>query len=309
MAFSGLKRCALRKAVDAFAFALAEKSALRRGLAPARRFALAAASMALLAPGAGHAQREFRVYPSFEGEAADAPLPPDWAVPGELVIGRLMYPGGRFGFFGSDWRQGGTSWTDDYPRGDRTLVQMLRRFTRTQVRAVEQPVNLDDGDDVDYWPFMIVGLAQAWQLTDPQAANLREYLLRGGFLFCDSFFGTRNWSVFEESLRRVFPDRPIVDLSDDHPIFHTVFDLPHMTSVQIPNWNSLVGGGGGYMAGGRVPRWRGIMDDDGRLMVLIAFNNDVADGWQWADDPRYPSEEANLALRLGVNVAMYAMTH
>jgi hypothetical protein len=263
----------------------------------------------LLASAVSEAQREFRVYPSFEGEEADAPLPADWDVPAEFVIGRLMYPGGSFGFRGSDWRRGGTSWTDDYPRGDRTFVQMLRRFTRTHVRAVEQPVNLDDGDDVDYWPFLIVGLAQAWQLTDTQAANLREYLLRGGFLFCDSFFGDRNWLVFEESLHRVFPDRPIIDMTDDHPVFHIAFDLPRMTSVQIPNWNSLRAGGPGYMSGGSVPRWRGIFDDDGRLIVLIAFNNDVADGWQWADDPRYPSEEANLSLQLGVNVAMYAMTH
>jgi hypothetical protein len=279
---------------------------------PASRFLLSAILLMttlLLTPHKAEAQREFRVYPSFEGEDADAPLPPDWKVPGELVIGRLMYPGGSFGFFGGDWRQGGTSWTDDYPRGDRTLVKMLRRFTRTNVRAVEQPVNLDDGDDVDYWPFLIVGLAQAWQLTDAQAANLREYLLRGGFIFCDSFFGSYNWATFEESLRRVFPDRPIVDLKDDHPIFHVVFDLPKMTSVQIPNMNSLMGGGPGWLSDGRVPRWRGVSDDTGRLMVLIAFNNDVADAWQWADDPRYPAQEANLALRLGVNVAMYAMTH
>jgi hypothetical protein len=270
--------------------------------------ALAGVSTVLFAQQAA-AQREFRVYPSFEGHEADAPLPPDWQVPAELVIGRLMYPGGRFGFFGGDWRSGGTSWTDDYPRGDRTLVAMLRRFTRTNVRGVEQPINLEDDGDVHYWPFMVVGLAQPWQLTDEMAARLREYLLRGGFLFCDSFYDSRSWVVFEESLRRVFPDRPIVDVTDDHPIFHVVFDLPQMTKVQIPNWNSLRGGGPGYMGDGRVPRWRGVSDDDGRLMMLIAFNNDVMDAWQWADDPRYPSEEANIALRLGVNVAMYALTH
>jgi hypothetical protein len=271
---------------------------------------LALAAAILFAPGIAEAQREFRVYPSFEGEDADAPLPPDWNVPGELVIGRLMYPSAGRGFFGGgDWRQGGTGWTDDYPRGDRTLVKMLRRYTRTSVRGVEQPVNLDDGDDVDYWPFIIVGLAMSWQLTDSQAANLREYLLRGGFLFCDSFYGARNWEAFEEGLRRVFPDRPIIDLTDDHPIFHNVFDLPRMTAVQIPNMNSLMGGGPGYLSDGRVPRWRGIVDDEGRLMVMIAFNNDVADAWQWADDVRYPAQQANLALRLGVNVAMYAMTH
>jgi len=257
---------------------------------------------------AATAPREFREYPSFEGEDAAAPLPPDWNVPGELVVGRLMYPSGDFGFLSGDWRQGGTAWTDDYPRGDRTMIQMLRRLTRTSVRAVEQPVNLDDGDS-EYWPFLIVGLARAWELTDAQAAALRAYLLHGGFIFCDSFFGASNWERFEASLRRVFPDRRIIDLTDNHPIFHTVYDLPHMTAVQIPNMNSLMAGGDGSLFGGRIPRWRGVEDDHGRLMVLIAFNNDVADAWQWADDARYPAEKANLALRLGVNVTVYAMTH
>jgi len=219
-----------------------------------------------------------------------------------------MYPSRGFGFFGGDWTHGGTSWTDDYPRGDRTMIQMLRRLSRTNARAVEQPVNLDDGDAA-FFPFLLVGLARAWELTDSQAAALRAYLLHGGFVFCDSFFGDNNWAIFRESLRRVFPDRPIIDLTDDHPIFHTVYDLPHMTSVQIPNMNSLMAGGDGSLAGGRIPRWRGVEDDRGRLMVLIAFNNDVADAWQWADDVRYPADKASLALRLGVNVTVYAMSH
>jgi hypothetical protein len=251
------------------------------------------------------AQREFRVYPSFEGDVAEAPLPPDYQVPGELVVGHLMFPDSRFGS-GGQWRYGGTGWTDDYPKGDRALVAMLRRFTRADVRAVEQPVNLEDGDDAHYWPFLVAGLAGSWELTDEQAAKLREHLLRGGFLFCDSFFGERNYVVFEESLRRVFPDRPIIDMTDDHPIFHSVFDLPEMTKVAIPNANEVFWGG---RMGRGPPRWRGVEDEDGRLMVLIAYNNDVQDAWQWADDPRYPHELVNLALRLGANIAMYAMTH
>jgi hypothetical protein len=258
-------------------------------------------ALAIAAPAA--AQREFRVYPSFEGEVAEAPLPPDYQVPGELVIGHLMFPDAGFG---GDWRRGGTGWTDDYPKGDRALVAMLRRFTRTHVRAVEQPVNLEDGDDAFYWPFLISGLAGSMDLSDEQAAQLREHLLRGGFLFCDSFFGEGNYAQFVESMKRVFPDRPIFDLTDDHPIFHVFYDLPEMTKVVIPNAGSVFRGG---RMGRGPPRWQGIEDENGRLMVLIAYNNDVQDAWQWADDPRYPSELINLALRLGVNVAMYSMTH
>jgi len=272
----------------------------RSSSAVVRALALAGV-IAVASPAA--AQKEFRVYPSFEGEAAEAPLPPDYQVPGELVAGHLMFPDARTG---DQWRYGGTGWTDDYPKGDRALIEMLRRFTRTQVRAVEQPVNLEDGDDVHYWPFLVMGLAFSIDLSDEQAAKLREHLLRGGFLFVDSFFGTGNYAMFTESMKRVFPDRPIIDLTDEHPIFHTIFDLPEMTKVAIPNANEVFWGG---RMGRGPPRWQGIEDDDGRLMVLIAYNNDVQDAWQWADDPRYPSELVNLALRLGVNVAMYAMTH
>jgi len=256
------------------------------------------------------AQREFRQYPGFEYEA-DVHLPPDWDQPGEFVSGRLMYPsrvsmrwGGR-----SNWEQGGTSWGVDYPKGDRTFVSLLRRFTTINARSVEQPVNLNDGDDVYYWPFLMVGLAGYWELNDAQAAKLRDYLLRGGFLFADSFFDSGSWAGFVAGMNRVFPDRPIVDLKGDHPVFHTVFDIPALAETQIPNMNSLMGGGGGWLGDGMIPRWRGIFDDSGRLMVLIAFNNDVADSWQWADDPRYPPDRMNLGLRLAVNIAVYAMTH
>jgi hypothetical protein len=77
--------------------------------------------------------------------------------------------------------------------------------------------------------------------------------------------------------------------------------------VSIPHISEAFGGGGFRMGG--PPHWRGVFDDSGRLMVLIAHNNDVGDGWQWADDPRYPADEANRALRIGSNVAVYALTH
>jgi len=273
---------------------------------------LATWTLAVLAASASSAPvfkdpRPFREYESFEGADAAAPIPDDWRVPGELVVGRLMYPsaGGGRGFFGGggDWHEGGTGWTDDYPRGDRELIKMIRRNTRINVRSVEQPVSLDDGDDIYYWPFLIAGMAMSWDLSDAQAATLREYLERGGFLFCDSFFGENNWDTYEESLKRVFPTRDIRNLTDDEVIFHVAFDLQGMTKVSIPHSDNR----GGLQTG--TPHWKGVFDDTGRLMVLISHNSDAGDGWQWADDARYPADEANRALRLGSNVAVYAMTH
>ena len=261
----------------------------------------------LCAATAVFAEREFRVYASLE-QQADVALPEGWDKPSGFVVARMMYPGNfgfrRFGF--GDWRQGGTAWAVDYPRGDRYYAKILRRLTTIDVRAAEQPVNLDDGDDVYDWPFMIVGLPGFWELTDQQVVKLRDYLLRGGFLIADSFFGTNEWEGFIDGMRRVFPDREIIDLPDDHPLLHTVYDLD--TRGQVPNWNSLRFGGG-YRNDGAVPHWRAIVDDDGRVMVAIAFNNDLGDSYQWADDPDYPAEGASLGLRMGVNMAVYALSH
>jgi hypothetical protein len=276
---------------------------------PLRLIALVLAVAVLFAHSAANAQKAFRVYYGLEGDDAYAELPEDYQVPGEFVVARLMFPSNGIGpgsWSGGDWRQGGTSWAVDYPRADWRLAMILRRLTRLDVRSVEQPVNLDDGDDVYHWPFLMAGLPGSWDLSESQAAKLRDYLLRGGFLLCDSFFGTREWAGFVAGMRRVFPDRAIIDLPDDHPIFHNVYDLRQ--KHQIANWQAL-GRGEGYRADGAEPQWRGIEDDAGRLMVVIAFNNDLGDSWQRADEPDYPAEDVNLGLRLGVNVAVYALTH
>jgi Domain of unknown function (DUF4159) len=276
-----------------------------------------------LVAGPSLAQREFREYESYErGYGEGASLPEDFDVPAEFVVGRLMFPQARnrsvLGSGGGDWRQGGTAWAVDYPRGDRTFAALLSRLSSIGVRSVEQPVDLDDGDDAFYWPFLISGLVGAWDLSDGQAEKLREYLLRGGFLLCDSFYGTNEWDGFETSMKRVFPDRPIVELPDSHPIFHIVYDLTE--KPQVPTWQHLDcvgsrGNGaelncyGGYRDDGAEPHWRAILDDEGRVMVMIAHNNDIADGWQRADEPDYPQVASTLAIQLGVNFAVYALTH
>ena len=270
--------------------------------------ASAAAAITLLAPVA-NAQERWREYPGIEGRWFNSgDIRTGTQTSTEFVVGRLMFPQSLrrrvLGAGGGDWRLGGTAWTVDYPEGDRRFAELLARLTTIDVRAVEQPVNLDDDIDAYYWPFMISGLVGAWELTDAQAARLRDYLLRGGFLLCDSFYGSAEWQGFYSGISRVFPDRPIIDLPSTHPIFHTVYDLSDRP--RIPTWQHLPHG---FRNDGADPHWRAIVDDDGRVMVMIAFNNDIADGWQRADEYRYPADAARLAIQVGVNFAVYALTH
>lgn len=274
---------------------------------------LAAAGGAALLSTIFAAQRPFRVYPSME-RYDDVPVPPDWQEKTEWVFARLMYPQnpisrvGRYRRFGrvQDWREGGTSWTQDYPRADRHFAQALRRLSRVQARSVEQPVNLDDGDDAFNYPWMNAGEMGDWKLTSAQAKALREYLLRGGFLMLDDWWGTEEWNRFMESMLMVFPDRPIVEMDDSDPIFHVVYDLDDR--YQVPGQWALARGTT-YRADGATPHWRGIYDDRGRVMVAMSFNSDIGDSWEWADDPEYPEKDSALGIRIGVNYVIYSMTH
>src|SRR5579864_1218408 len=122
-------------------------------------------------------QRPFRQY---EGvEYRDFELPPDYQEKTEWVFARLMYPpgpnDGYRGRFSGDWHQGLSLWTQDYPRADRHFSLAVRRLTRIHVRSVEQPINLDDGDDAYNWPWLYAVQVGEWGLTQAQAKVLREY--------------------------------------------------------------------------------------------------------------------------------------
>lgn len=259
-------------------------------------------------------ERPFRVYPSLE-PYDNIPLPPDYQEKTEWVQARLMYPqhpearfarwSRRFGGM-LDWREGGTSWTQDYPRADRHFAAALRRLTRVHARSVEQPVNPDDVDDIYDWPWLVVGEMGDWKLTDAQARTVREFLLRGGFLMMDDFWGPEEYGRFDESMRKIFPDRPVVEIRNEDAIFHTVYDLDDRYQI-LGQW--ALGGHQAYRAAGTVAHWMGVYDDKGRTMVAISFNSDVGDSWEWADNPDYPERFSALGIRLGVNDVVYAMTH
>jgi hypothetical protein len=252
-------------------------------------------------------QLPFREY---EGqEYNDFPLPADYKNKAEFVFARLMYPQGNWGIFGwlyrFDWREGRSAWTNDYPRADRHFVLALRRLTRLEVRSVEQPVSPDDGDDIYNWPFLYCAGPDQWNMSDAEMARVRDYLARGGFLLGDDFWGEQDWYYFQRNMAKLLPGRPIVEIENSDPIFHTVFDLEQR--YQVSGQWSL--GGMPYLNGGRDPHWRAIYDDKGRIMVAVLFNHDTGDSWEWADDPDYPERYSALGIRTGVNYVVYSMTH
>jgi len=250
-------------------------------------------------------QLPFREYPGMEYN--NFPLPADYRQPTEFIFARLMYPPspyGMFGMRGGDWRRGYTSWTNDYPRADRHFIRALRRLTRIDVRSVEQPVNLDDGDDIYNWPFLYA--EGTMELSEAQTNRLRDYLLRGGFFVIDDFWGSTAWEACAQTMHRLFPDRPIVDLTDNDSVFHAVYNLKDRGP--IPGQWSLRSGRT-FLFDGDHPYWRGIFDDKGRLMVGIWVNVDTGDSWEWADAPEYPERYSAMGIRIGVNHVVYALSH
>ncbi|MGA7234114.1 MAG: DUF4159 domain-containing protein [Bryobacteraceae bacterium] len=281
-----------------------------------RSLVVAVCGLVLVGVGVGvvWGQNPFRIYRSFE-PYDNVKLPDDWQDKTEWVYARLMYPehpnallARRVRFGGFNWLDGGTSWTQDYPRADRHFAQALRRLTRLSVRSVEQPSNPDDLNDFYNWPWMNAGEMGDWKLTPAQAATIREYLLRGGFLMLDDFWGPEEYERFDESMKLIFPDRPVVEIDSKDAIFHTVYDLDDRVQI-LGDWCIHFSMQCQQRAVGTQAHWLGVYDDKNRVMVAISFNSDIGDAWEWADGPQYPEKMAGLAIRIGVNYVVYSMTH
>jgi hypothetical protein len=146
-------------------------------------------------------------------------------------------------------------------------------------------------------------------LSEEEAKQLREYFDRGGFLHADDFWGPDQLENFVYQMKKVFPDRPLNVLPLTHEVFHTFFDVDKI--VQIPGIGYARRGGGVTWQDSRdtEPRIYGISDDPGRLMVMMTYNSDLGDAWEWMDDPDYPEIFSSQAYRMGINFIVYAMSH
>jgi hypothetical protein len=230
--------------------------------------------------------------------ANDYGLTPPWPT-SEMQFARLYYSEQRgYGY-------GGVSWRVDYPDAEYHFTEGVSRLTRVDLRGNGVIVRLTDDTIFDY-PWLYAVEVGYWNLTDYEAERLREYLIRGGFLMVDDFHGTYQWAGFMESLKRVFPDRPVLDIPEDDEVLHALYDLDQR--IQIPGIRAL-SMGQTHEDDGYDPHWRGVYDDEGRLMVAINFNMDLGDAWEHADDPWYPNPMTALAYRFAVNYVIYAMTH
>ena len=229
---------------------------------------------------------------------------------GGFVFCRLWYDAVRS-------MESGLGWSTDYPAADGNFVTRLEELTPTRVERWqngEPGIAAVRATDPDLFkcPFLFMTDPGSVRFSEAEIEGLRTYLMKGGFLWADDMWGNEAWSYFEEEISRILPDRPIVELDISHPLFTTHYVVPEIP--QIPSYQSWRRSGGRtseFGAETETPHIRAIFDDEGRLLVLISFNTDIADGWEREgvemSDFFYNFSPA--AYGLAINVFLWAMSH
>ena len=208
------------------------------------------------------------------------------------------------------YKSGGT-WSTDTPDSDLNLSYRLQQMTSIKVDPNGRYLRLTDPDLSNY-PFIYMVEPGTLSLSDEEVVALRKYLLKGGFLMLDDFWGTREWQGMAEELKKVFPDRNFVELSLDHPIYHCVFEIK--TKAQVPGiryWERSGGDTSEQGADSREVHHRAIFDDKGRMMVIATHNMDNGDGWEREGESHEYFEKFSekISYPLGINIIFYSMTH
>jgi hypothetical protein len=233
----------------------------------------------------------------YRGYAPD-PDQPLVGEPREWTFARLAYDG--------TGRRGYGSWDTDYPGAEEHFSQAVERLTRIDVHPYGHVVSPNSDTLFDY-PWLYAVEVGHWTFSDSQAARMREYLLRGGFLMVDDFHGEDEWAIFVDGMRAIFPDRPIEDVPADDAIYSQPYEIEER--IQVPGPDYMRTGLRYERYDGVTPHWRGIRDADGRWMVLISHDIDYGEGWEQADNPAYPQPFTRQAYEVAVDYLIYGMTH
>jgi hypothetical protein len=224
---------------------------------------------------------------------------------GRFVFARLRYTEGvspdemgrMFGRRGG--RGQGPPWSHDYPRAERNFMKILQEITTLDPFTGPAGGAIVDLGSKELFRYPVSYMAEAgfWTQTDEEAANLRAYLLKGGFIIFDDFRGA-DWSNFETQIHRALPDVQIVDLDLSHPIFHSFFDIATLEFHQYYDRDKAA--------------FRGAFldnDPNKRLLFIANYNNDVGEYWEYSDTGWTPIDLSNEAYKLGVNYIIYGLTH
>ncbi|HXI51595.1 MAG TPA: DUF4159 domain-containing protein [Candidatus Saccharimonadales bacterium] len=221
------------------------------------------------------------------------------------------------GLHGNEYGSGHTyrRWAIDFPDSDLNFSFRLQQVTSIRVNPDGKVLELTDKELFDY-PFIYIVEPGRLTFTDEEIPILRRYLLNGGFLMCDDFWGDREWANFHKELKKVFPDREPRDLPPTHPIFHCVFDLKEKPQVPGFPWGIRSEFTGityeqNHGPGCEEVHYRAILDDKERIMVMLCHNTDLGDGWEREGDNEYYFREfsESKAYPMGINIVFYAMTH
>jgi Domain of unknown function (DUF4159) len=218
----------------------------------------------------------------------------------KFQFARMQYPGGIPEYL--------KNWYTDYPAMDQHLTALLRRLTGIDV-APSVVVSPSSREILKY-PLIYSVEPEQMILEPADINNLQIYLSRGGIWFADDFHGDEEFDLFLQQIRRVLPDAKPVELDISHPLFHCFYDMDKI--VQVTNdsiakcrdcdqWENG--------PSGKTPKVFAVFDPHGRISVLMAFNEDLGDGLEWADDPEYPANYSTYAFKFVTNVIVYSMTH
>jgi Domain of unknown function (DUF4159) len=210
--------------------------------------------------------------------------------PTEFVFARLHYGAGY---------RGGGGWYHDYPSAEEHILQIMKEASGINVDRMSYRIMELSSPEIFQYPFLYVSEPGEMDLTDQEVVNLREFILRGGFIMIDDF-DADDWPPslpnLRQNLKRAFPDREMFVLPEGHPLLHIYYDIDDL-NVRHPMKP--------YMKG----IFYGFPNEHGDLCMIICYNNDVGDYWEWIDQPRYALKPAAESLRLGMNFILYAMTH
>ncbi len=265
-------------------------------------FASLAGMGILIAVAVAWAQR-YPVPPSIDRRGV-----PEWELDNEMPRDVFTFVRIRYGSYNGR----GGKWATDYPDAELNLSYRLQEMTSLKVHPEGKVIELTDPELFDYPFIYIIEPGDLW-FSEEEVKALRKYLLNGGFLMVDDFWGGDEYDNFAFEMKRVFPDRKPKELPLEHPVFHSVFDLKE--KPQLPSIGQAMNGMNfewrpGPDDGSEV-HYQGIFDDKERMMVMICHNTDLGDGWEREGENQYYFRNFSepKAYPMGINIIFYAMTH